>query len=246
MTGTALQDHTAERNRADPRTAAPVRSRSYAAAQRHSSRVRVLRRVIPVASVLAGALIIGGAVFNPFGQGSAVSIRAIGVSGTQVTMQNPRMTGHRGDNRPYEVTAVTAVQDVRKPNVIELREMRARLALDDAGKQARLESDTGVFDSGRERLELRQNVRVTTDHGQEALLRSASIDFKAGTVTSREPVRVSFVGGVVEADNLDVTENGKIIVFTGRVRSVFDAAQSGPGADAAPTRTSQAEMGRRP
>ena len=68
-----------------------------------------------------------------------------------------------------------------------------------------------MFDTQKEQLELRQDIRVTTDTGHEARLLSASVDFKAGTVVSREPVTVTLTSGSVEADQLEISDNGKII-----------------------------------
>ena len=40
----------------------------------------------------------------------------LSLSGTKITMENPRLTGYRErDLRPYEVTAIAAMQDMRKP-----------------------------------------------------------------------------------------------------------------------------------
>lgn len=229
--GTVLHGEGAEQSHGPRRRAArPGRARAYAQARRHSSLVRLLRILIPVGSALAVGILVVFAFFNPFAQQAGLSIQAVGVTGTQVTMQSPRMTGHRGDNRPYEVTATMAVQDVRKPNVIELRQMQARLTVDDAGNHARLRAETGLFDSGRERLDLKGRVQVETDQGQKADLLSASIDFKANTVVSREPVKVTLTNGVIEAETLDVVEGGKVITFTGRVRSVFTDPPSGAAA----------------
>jgi lipopolysaccharide export system protein LptC len=226
------------------------RMRAYAQAQRHSARVRLFRRAIPIGAAIAIGAVLAIAIFDPFGRIGGLSLGPLSLSGTKITMENPRLTGYRGrDLRPYEVTAIAAMQDIRKPNVIELKDMRARLATDDSGGTARLESATGVFDTQKEQLELKQDIRVTTDTGHEARLLSASVDFKAGTVVSREPVTVKLTNGLVEADQLEISDNGKIIAFVGRVRTVLESAsgdrQAGdaPPAsrEAAPARTSQAE-----
>jgi lipopolysaccharide export system protein LptC len=78
-------------------------------------------------------------------------------------------------------------------------------------------------------MELRQNVRVRTDAGQEALLRSALVNFKAGTVVSKEPVTVSLGNGVIKATGLTVTDNGKVMQFKGRVQTVFEASSGEAG-----------------
>ena len=86
-----------------------------------------------------------------------------------------------------------------------------------------------------------------TDNKQEAWLKSAKIDFKAGTLSSSEPVKVSMPGTTIEADAVDITEQGKVISFIGRVKTVMQNGAAlptdtrTPGAVAAPARTSQAE-----
>ncbi|CAA9349117.1 MAG: FIG00793979: hypothetical protein, partial [uncultured Microvirga sp.] len=211
-----------DRGRSEKPAASKAGLRAYQQAHRHSSRVRFFRRVIPIGAVIAIGFVAVVAVFNPFGKIAGLTMGPISLSGTQVTMESPRLSGYRKDNRAYEVTAVAAMQDVRRPTVIELRDMKARLTLDDAGTVARLEADTGLFDTQKEQLEVRQNVRVRTDGGQEADLRSASVDLKAGTVVSNEPVTVRLPDATVEANSLNIRDSGKIITFIGNVKTVID------------------------
>ncbi|WP_210496206.1 LPS export ABC transporter periplasmic protein LptC [Microvirga antarctica] len=218
------------------------RSRGFASAQRHSRFVRFAKLAIPLGSVLAVALVSLYAYFDPFRHIPGLTIGKIGVSGTQVTMESPKLNGFRNDSRPYEVTASQATQDVLKPNFVELKDLRARIVTDDNGNAARLEAAFGVLNTEKEQMNLRQDVRVRTDAGQEVRLKSAFVDFKAGTVVSDEPVSVSLGNGVIEATGLDVSDNGKIMHFRGRVRAVFqnesDSAPktppAGPAAPAAP------------
>jgi lipopolysaccharide export system protein LptC len=69
-------------------------------------------------------------------------------------------------------------------------------------------------------------VRVTTESGEAARLKSASIDFKGGTVISREPVAVTLTNGTIEAQGLEISDNGRVLTFTGRVRTVFEGTAS--------------------
>jgi lipopolysaccharide export system protein LptC len=128
------------------------------------------------------------------------------------------------------------LQDVRKPNIVELRDMKARITMDDRGGIARLEAGSGTMDTKRERMTLRGNVRVWTENGQEVKLQSASVNFKAGTVVSKEPVVVNLGNGVINATGLEVAENGKVLRFSGRVSTVFESA-SAPIPAAAPQAT---------
>mgnify|MGYP001236406213 CR=1 FL=1 len=222
-----------------PAARSDSRLRDFSKARRHSRWVRFAKIAIPLGSLIALGIVITLAYFNPFRNIEGLSVGAIGVNGTQVTMESPKLTGFRNDNRPYEVTASQATQDVRKPNFVELKDLRARIVTDDKGSAARLQAAFGVLDTQKEQMNLRQEVRVHTDAGQQVDLRSAFVDFKAGRVLSEEPVTVTLSNGLIEAEGLEVTENGKIMHFKGRVRTTFangssDASTPPAAGDAAP------------
>lgn len=216
------------------------RARAYAHARRHSRAVRFFKLAIPAGAVLAIGTVAVIAVFDPFGRFGGLSLGPIHISGTQLTMENPRLTGFRKDSRGYEITASAATQDVRKPHMVELKDLRGKLVMDESGGLAHLSSDFGLLDTTKEAMDLRQNIKVRTDSGHEVRLKSASVDFKAGTVRSREPVEVKFSGGSVDADALDVNDHGKVMTFTGRVHTVFE------GGTERPAREPQAKADDRP
>jgi lipopolysaccharide export system protein LptC len=205
-----------------------ARARAYAKARRHSRWVRFFRAAIPVGATLAIGTVMAIAIFDPFGRMGSLTLGPVSLSGTKITMEQPRLTGYRKDARGYEVTAVAALQDVRKPTVIELKDMKARMTMDAEGTQAYLTAATGVFDTQKEQLELQSDIYVRTDKDQEAWLKSAHADFKAGTVTSKEPVRVKLTNATIEADALDITDNGKVITFIGSVKTVIEGASAAP------------------
>ena len=208
---------------------AAARSRVHAHAYRHSGRVRRLRRLIPVVAGGATAVLLAY-LFNPFAAGiSGVSVGPVTLAGSKVKMENPRLSGFRKGNRAYEVTAEAALQDVRKPSQIELQQMRGHIATDDQGGLARLSAASGLFDSAREALDLKDDIRVWTDKGEEARLKTAAIAFKTGSIVSKEPVTVTTPKGTIDADGLDVVENGKVISFIGNVHVLIN----GQGEDGA-------------
>lgn len=203
-----------------PNDALPRRTRSYSAARRHTAIVRSLKIAIPFGALVSVVGVLFVTFFNPFGRLPGLTVGPVSISGTKIAMEGPRLTGFRSkDKRPYEVVATTAFQDIRKPNVIELQDMRGKMAIDESGGLANLTSNTGVFDTGSDHLDLSQNVRIWTDRGEEVLLRSASIDMKAGTASSREPIKVTTPTLVLEAESMEMSESGKRMAFVGRVRT---------------------------
>lgn len=215
---------------------------AYAAALRHSRRVRFLRRAIPIGSLLAIATLVGVSMLASLGTIGGLTLGPVSLSGTKITMSAPKLRGFREGTQPYELTAAAATQDTRKPNLIELSDIDGHVTLKDQG-QAHLSADSGLYDSQKEQLQLNGNVRVTTERGYDARLKSAFVDFKAGTVTSKQPVEVAFTGATITADALDVTDNGQHITFTGRVQAVIETKADRQPDATAPPATGSTEPG---
>lgn len=203
---------------------AGVSPAAYRAAMRHSARVRALKRLIPLAALVAVVVVAGIAFLKPLSSIGGLSLGPVSLSGSKITMDAPRLTGFRDGTQPYEVTAASASQDVRNPSIVELNDISGHVQLDGGGK-ANINAATGLYDSQSEHLKLTGDVRVRTDNGYDAKLSSASVDFKGGRVVSEEPVVVTISQGTISADRLDISDNGKHIVFEGRVRTVLDGAE---------------------
>ena len=199
--------------------------RAYNDALRHTRRVRFLKWMIPFGSIVGVIGVLVATFYKPFAQIEGVSVQNVTLAGTKITMEKPRLTGFRGkDSRPYEITAVSAAQDVRTPSIVELTTLKGIVSENNG--QTRLEADFGVYDTQKEQISLKNNVRVRTDSGYDVKLSSAFIDFKGGSVVSKEAVRVDFSGGSIDADSLDIADSGKRMVFEGRVKAVFSIAES--------------------
>jgi lipopolysaccharide export system protein LptC len=220
--------------------ASTPRARAHAKARRHSLLVRILKWAIPLGAITAAGTIAAVAALESFAPLEGLAIGPLTLSGTRVTMESPRLMGYRSQSGPYEVTASAAMQDVRKPGLIELQDLKARLAIDQKGATAQLEAASGLLDTKKELFELSRGVRVQSDHGREVRLQSASVDFRAGTVVSNEPVTVTFESGVIEAGGVEVSDNGRVLHFKGRVRTTFSGPLAAEISAAVPAPTSEA------
>ncbi|SEC03918.1 lipopolysaccharide export system protein LptC [Rhizobiales bacterium GAS191] len=207
-------------------------ARDFARATRHSARVRLLRRAIPVGVVIAVAGLLAVWLFDPFRQilPANFSVQGFNLSTSQVTMQMPKLAGFKKDNRPYEVVAKQAIQDVSKPSVINLVEMDAHLVLE-SGQSANLTAKQGIYDTQNETLEVKTDVRVKTTSGYDIRLEQATMKFKTGDINSSKPVNVKMSDGEISADGLEMVDNGKRVTFIGNVRSRLE-----PTADGAPSK----------
>ena len=77
------------------------------------------------------------------------------VSGTKITMQQPRMAGFTRDQRQYEMTAQAAAQDLTKPDLVELQGIQAEMEMQDKHRH-RHDRKSGIFDTKSEILTLQQ------------------------------------------------------------------------------------------
>lgn len=138
------------------------------------------------------------------------------ISGTKITMQAPKLHGYTRDQRWYEVTAEAAGQDITKPDLIELREIRAKIEAQDKST-IDLSAKDGVFNRKASVLTLTRNVVVKTSTGSEMHLEEATIDTGNGEIISNKPVAVFTDQGTLNADRLEVHNSGEIIHFIGGV-----------------------------
>ena len=136
----------------------------FAIAERHSRLVRLLRIAVPAAVVLAMAAIVGVSIFNPFRMlmpKLPIDSGNLVVSGTKITMESPHLSGYTPDQRPYELWATTATQDITDPDHVELSSLRSKLLMQDQSTVT-LEARTGLFDSKHQLLDLRKNIILRT------------------------------------------------------------------------------------
>jgi len=219
------------------RAPAPVgrdeaRLRAFAAARRHSWLVRLLRVAAPASVGLGVAVLIVGAVFDPFhAKTNGLSVGEFSVDGSKIVMGRPKLTGFRRDGRAYVVNAAKAIQDVTRPTVVELRQVDGDLGLGEDGS-LHIAAAVGFYDTVRQSLDLSQDVRIHNSN-YDVRLASANIDFKAGVYRSDAPVTLTMAnGGTISADSAVARDNGEELTFLGHVRSMFAPEAGAPPASA--------------
>ena len=192
--------------------------RVFRAAARHSRFVRFLRWAIPAGILITVAVIICATFFNPFRLIVAFPIDPgkISLSGTKIVMELPRLHGFTTDSRPYELTARAAAQDITKPEILELKDINAEVELKD-GQRVTIKSINGVYDTKGDLLKLNDHIVVNSTSGYEGHLSEASVNVNSGHVVSESPVEVKLPNGLLNANRLEVMENGALILFGGGV-----------------------------
>ncbi|MBV8792102.1 MAG: LPS export ABC transporter periplasmic protein LptC [Pseudolabrys sp.] len=191
--------------------------RAFRAARKHSRRVRKLRVVVPGVVIAILGLMLLWSWLNPMRMFEALPLK-LGdtvISGTKIMMQAPRLAGFTKDSRPYELSAASASQDLTKPDLLELRDIRAKMKMQDDGF-TELSARNGSYDNKKEILTLGDDVYLVTS-AYKAWLTNAVVDTRTSNVTSDKPVKVEMLQGLLNANKLKVTESGDLITFDGGV-----------------------------
>jgi lipopolysaccharide export system protein LptC len=206
----------------------------FAVAARHSRMVRVLRVAVPAAVILSMLAILLTSIFNPFRMllpKLPIEMGNLVVSGTKITMESPHMAGYTPDQRPYEVWAKTATQDITDPDRVDLRTLRAKVLMEDQSTTVILDALNGLMDNKQQTLDLHKDIYLQSSTGYEAWLSQAFVDMAKGTVNSDEHVDVKMLNGTVSSDRLRITGGGEVVRFEGNVVMNLDHLND----DAAPT-----------
>jgi len=192
--------------------------RLFQAAVRHSRYVRFLRWAIPLGLVFGLAVVTALAYFNPLRALAKLPIDAsqMVVSGTKITMEAPRLAGYTRDSRPYELTARAAAQDLAKPGILELKDIHAKVQMKDTATRE-MQAAAGLYDTKTDLLTLTEQIIITSTSGYKGWLKDAVVDVKKGKIVSGLPVVVDMLNGTLNANNLEVGENGDVILFGGGV-----------------------------
>jgi lipopolysaccharide export system protein LptC len=190
---------------------------SFRAARRHSRLVRWLRRLIPI-GVVVGLLAYGLMTWlSPLRMLTNLpSLGNVVISGRKVMMAAPRLAGYTRDGRSYELTATSAAQDLTKLQFIELKDIRAKVQLEDSSL-VQVTANSGLYDTKTETVTIKDHEVVNSSAGTEVRLLEAFLDMRQGHIVSQKPVEVLLPTGKIDAQKLEITGGGDVVTFGGGV-----------------------------
>jgi lipopolysaccharide export system protein LptC len=198
-------------------------------ARRHSRLVRRLRWAVPAGAIIGVGLLAMSSVL------SRISIpklpRVVGIYGTRLTMEVPHIGGFTRDGREYKMSAAAAVQDLTKPDVLELSGIKGTTTTKD-NQTIELSAVAGLYATKSQLLTMTDGIDITTSDGKHAVLSEAQIETQKGNIVSNKPVKVEFPNGDLRADGVEIFNNGELMHFFGAVvLNTVGHAPAGPARD---------------
>lgn len=188
--------------------------RAFRAARRHSRLVRMLRVTVPIAVVAGCVIMFLITYFNPLRMLAKlpINLNDLIVSGTKVTMEQPRMSGFTRDSRAYQVSAEAAAQDLTKPDLVELRNIRAQVEMQDKSTM-KMSANNGIYNSKNDTLKLENNILLSSSGGYSGRLSEAMVNIRTGNVVSSQPVELQMLQGTLNANKLEIVDSGDLVRF---------------------------------
>lgn len=130
------------------------------------------------------------------------------------------VTGFDKENQPYTFSSETALQDKTEPHKVHLTTVSGRFQRN-GGEVITLAANGGLYDTDAKTLDLAGKVHIVSEGRFTADMDRAHVDTTTKKMTSDTPVTVVFGSGTINANGLEITDDGKNILFKDRVRAKF-------------------------
>lgn len=140
----------------------------------------------------------------------------------QISATDSTVSGIDREKQPYQVQARRGWQDEKIPTLVHLEapEGRFRRA---AGAEYTIRAESGLYDTETKKLDLSGNVLLEQMDRFKARMGSASIVVEEKRLDSEGAVSVTFGSGTVNANGLQITDDGARILFLNGVKARFEA-----------------------
>ena len=156
-----------------------------------------------------------------------LSVARLSVTRNSIIMDRPQITGFDADKREYSVTADRAIQALTNPNAVRLEEIAATVTVEGQGT-ADISAESGDYDNKESTLKLHGDIAVDSSGGYSLRMNGADIDLRDGTMSSANPVTVSYQDSTTVGGSISVSGGGQVIVLGGGVRTTLMPPKSAP------------------
>ena len=196
-----------------------ARDTRIAWAKPRSSHDRLIRRASIFLPLFIGALA-AVLMIAPLMKRSEISFMLV-KDKVEVASERMRVTSaeYRGEDskgRPFRLSAGSAVQRTSKVPVVQMRDLAARITLDDG--PATLRATAASYDMDKEFIVIPKGLVFEAANGFRLTTRAVGVDLKTRTLKSNTPVEGRMPLGTFTADSLHADLNAQTVALAGRAR----------------------------
>jgi lipopolysaccharide export system protein LptC len=208
--------------------------RPRSAADRHSQRIALLKRVLPALGVALLLMVAAWPRLAPLLDSVRLGFPAIDLrAARELKMLDPRYAGIDQLNRPYLVTAAVGRQVSNRSDLMSLERPRAVMTVHGGGK-AVLSAASGIYQSQTQLLDLFGDVTLTHQDGARFVTNRAHADFSNNTAEGHEPIEGHGPSGDIWGQGFRILDKGDTIIFTGRSHLLLKGARPAKAATPPP------------
>jgi LPS export ABC transporter protein LptC len=157
--------------------------------------------------------------------GEAVGKTAPAAPEEEITVTDSRFTGFDKNDQPFSISARNAVQDENDASKVRLQSVDAEVR-HKSGQQIAIKSNEAVYDSNSKTIDLQGDVRISSTGGFDARMAKARVDIDRHRLRSEVPVKVVHPRGLIQANGMEIEDDGARILFFNRVKARFGAESS--------------------
>ncbi|MFA7585202.1 MAG: LPS export ABC transporter periplasmic protein LptC [Novosphingobium sp.] len=182
----------------------------------HDRLVRILATWLPAGiGVLAAVMILSP--LTPRGEISFLLDRnKVAVTRERLRVDDATYRGVDGENRPFSVTAGSAVQRTARDPIVEMHGLEASILLKDG--PARLTARDGTYNFDRELVRVPGEVDFTAGDGYRMIARNVTINLKTRHVTGDGGVDGAIPSGTFSARRISADLGERTIALEGNAR----------------------------
>ena len=182
----------------------------------HDKLIHRLNMILPAAVGVVAALMI----LTPLSPRGEVSFlldrRKVAVSQDRLRVDNAMYRGQDDKGRPFSLVAGEAVQMSATVPVVQLKDLSARMLLDEG--PAVLQAGGGNYDINAERVAIDGAVAFTAADGYRMVARGVSVDLPTRRVIGAGRVDGEIPAGTFSADRIEADLGTRVISLQGHAR----------------------------
>jgi len=190
---------------------------------RYSRRVAVLKLALPAIGGTLLLMVVAwprvAPLFERF-RWAAIDLR----EARELRMINPRYAGTDRDGRPFVITAAVGRQVPQRQDVMSLDQPVANVQ-SHSGAKIVVTSDTGVYQTQTQFLDMFGNVTLKHENGSTFLTSAARVDAANDAAQGSAPIEGHGPQGDVSGQGFQIIDKGDIVVFTGQSNLLLKAAR---------------------
>jgi lipopolysaccharide export system protein LptC len=192
------------------------RARARLVGDRHSRRVALLKRLLPVIGVMLVVLVAVWPRLGPLVESVRLGLATIDLrEARELRMLNPRYAGIDRFNRPYVVTSAIGRQVPNRDDLMSLELPRAEMTMH-GGAVVVITAATAIYQSQAQFLDLFDDVTMLHENGTRFVTKRAHVDVSASTAAGDDPVSGQGPSGDIAGEGFRVLDKGDTIIFTGK------------------------------